>query len=237
MSLRSLLAGPAILGVSAVLFAPWCMGDTIVDAGDGRYFNYGWGPLNQTNTQWYDDTDYINNLSHYTYQAGPDSWVGYVHLTKIQHSPPLYQGSVQWHFQTDVGKPFGDNVTVTYRVNNFDEGYGCWGEWSTDGSTYTEFFYHPGHATNTVALKDSGFAGGEDLYIRFSGSVVGTFNYDNTHQIQFFRQTSTSQYSSGQRVAVNPEQAPIPEPSTVAALTGLLGMGLIGYRWRRRKAA
>ena len=29
----------------------------------------------------------------------------------------------------------------------------------------------------------------------------------------------------------------IPEPSTFVTLTGLLGMGLIGYWWRRRRAA
>jgi len=29
----------------------------------------------------------------------------------------------------------------------------------------------------------------------------------------------------------------IPEPTTFAALSGLLGMGLIGRWWRRRKAA
>jgi hypothetical protein len=27
----------------------------------------------------------------------------------------------------------------------------------------------------------------------------------------------------------------VPEPSTLVALTGLLGMGLIGHWWRRRK--
>jgi len=37
--------------------------------------------------------------------------------------------------------------------------------------------------------------------------------------------------------ATSPQlMAAVPEPSTLAALGGLLGMGLIGRSWRRRKA-
>ena len=149
MSIRSLLAGLAIVAAStasATFLAPCCIGGTIVNAGDGRYFNYGWGPLNQTNSQWYTDA-YVNNLSHYTYQAGPELWYGFVHPST------KYEGSVMWHFQTDADTPFGDDVTVTYQANTFDDSYGCWGEWSTDGSTYTGFFHHWGHTSFTVSLS------------------------------------------------------------------------------------
>jgi hypothetical protein len=226
MSIRSIFVGLAVLAVSATLFAPNCIGGQIVDAGNGAYFYYGWGPLNSTHVQW-DTHAYVDNLTRAkSYYEPSDMWFGYT------YPPTSYSGSVEWRFRTDSGSPFTDAVEVTYRANSWAGANGCWGEWSTDGDNYTQFFATDQHIpVTTVALKDSGYTGGQDLYLKFSATRAGgTGGYDS---VQLFRQDSTTEFSEAHTFAVS-GGSQIPEPSALAAL---LGMGLIGYWWRRRKAA
>ena len=48
-------------------------------------------------------------------------------------------------------------------------------------------------------------------------------------------QSAGDQFTLGE-IAFNAYEGTVPEPTTLAALSGLLGMGLIGRWWRRRKA-
>jgi len=81
------------------------------------------------------------------------------------------------------------------------------------------------------------------------GNHLSTIAYDASGQLWgatengLFKRTGSSEWTlvDDQGVYANyPGSmtfAPVPEPSTLVALSGLFGMGLIGRWWRRRKTA
>jgi len=151
--------------------------------------------------------------------------------------------TVTWHLQAAAGHTIGNDVAVTWNMHFIQ-----WtdnqadadttsdymrAQWSTNGSDWTAFADKQGTKGQwwtgfgeTTALNASGYAGGSDLYLRFTVyRAVG--NMDNA---QLFR---TDNPNSAPFVVSGTVSA-IPEPTT-AVLLGSGVLGLMAYAWRKRK--
>ena len=208
-----------------------CCAGTIVSAGGVGNFTYSWASMNGTSPQW-DTHAYIDNLEYNRYFY-TDNQTYYSHINLASN----YGGSVTWHYQTDNGTVFDDDVEITYNVNIFSTGaQGMWGWWSIDGDNYTQFArVGPGPentASITTALKDSGYTGGQDLYINFH--LNNTSGFGHYEHVQMFRQSSaTGTTATPAYVVSGTVMNPIPEPSTIVLLT--IGASCLAAYPRRRK--
>lgn len=207
------------IGVAVLLsiVAADCFAGVILSAGASGYYSYSWAPLNGTSPQW-DSDAYRSNLSYQKQYYSPNqTYYSFVHVTSGS------AGTIEWHYRTDNGAMFSDDVEVTYQVNLYNAGaWGANGYWSTDGITYREFFYvgrGPRHIPlTTTALKDSDYAGGQDLYVKFYLSRAGGFDGPDT--VQLFRQGSLTPSTTVPSFVVS--GTVVPEPAGLAMIAVML---------------
>ncbi len=83
--------------------------------------------------------------------------------------------------------------------------------------------------------RDVAFGPDGNLYVNSGGSAIYRFDGQTGALIDQLADSSTSPIMGAYGMTFRPE--PVPEPSTLATLGGLLAMGLIGCGWRRRKRA
>lgn len=210
-----------IFGISTGMAIP-------IDAGSSGTYTYAWDLVDDGATpKFTNDSTHSANVV-YSWENWP--WGHPYYGPRAYLNVTGTEGSVEWHFQTDSGSTFDDDVTVTANAyfyqsytNNFVKG-----EWSNDGINYNEFYYFYNPSSDPagyhidVALSDSGYTGSSDLFVRFTLHRES----GNSIAVQLFRAMS-----GRDEFVVTGSVNPIPEPATML----FLGSGLIGLAGARRK--
>jgi hypothetical protein len=147
-----------------------------------------------------------------------------------------FPSNVVYHLQATPGNTIASDVAVKWRVGLFD-----WADnvptnssfnldWSTNHTDWTSFASsapNPGwnvDRTETTALAASGFAGGTDLYVRFTAQ-------QGPGETAYLFQTNSAATAN---LVVTGTVTATPEPSAIVLIgTGLFG--LLAYAWRKRK--
>jgi hypothetical protein len=201
---------PAVFGISTAMGLP-------IGAGGSGTYTYAWDLIAERDTpKFTSDSTHDSNV-YFGWEYYPRA---YLYVTETE-------GRVEWHFQTDAGSTFADDVTVDAAAS-FYSSLNNWviGEWSSDGAAYHEFntwnYQEPG--SGTFALSDSGYTGGSDLFLRFTLHRES----GNALAVQLFRSAP-----GNAEFVVTGSVNPVPEPATML----LLGSGLAGLAGFRRKWA
>jgi hypothetical protein len=163
-------------------------------------------------------------------------WTGNSDVGELYTWADNFNSAVIYHLQAAPGSTIASDVAVKYRVQLMDWVDGipanAWydASWSTNNTTWTSFgsVHNPTwnvDTTATTALAASGFAGGTDLYVRFTG-----WQGPGEHAYLF----PTYKEDSVPNFVVTGTVTATPEPSTIVLIgTGLFG--LLAYAWRKRK--
>jgi len=196
-----------IFGTSTCIATP-------IDAGSSGTYTYAWDLIaEQASPKFTSDATKSGNMA-FGWEYYPRA---YLYVTGTE-------GYVEWHYQTDTGSAFADDVTVKASAQFFST-TNNWirGEWSADGIAYNEFHMWDGvNYGDTFALSNSGYTGGSDLFVRFTLHRES----GNSIAVQLFRSMPNDP-----QFVVAGSVNPAPEPATML----LLGSGLVGLAGFKRK--
>ena len=154
------------------MFAGQATAQVIIHPANDGSFAYTWGLEDEGPNPKFDvDSTHTSNVQFF--DEGSRSFLIINNLG--------VEGTVEWHFQAELGSAFQDDVTVSSNACFFTnlsprvEGSFVSGEWSTNGVDFDEFFFgdldtFPGNAcgSTVAALRDTGFSGGTDLFVRYT---------------------------------------------------------------------
>jgi hypothetical protein len=210
----------AVTGMFLLIFGISTGMATPIDAGSSGTYTYAWDLITE------------NVSPKFTSDATQSGLAfGWEHYPRAYLYATGTDGYVEWHYQTATGSTFSDDVMVKSNVAFYNSTGGNFviAEWSNDGTNYNEFYnfvdtatIHEGISPGYVALGDSGYTGGSDLYVRFKlHRQVGS-----SIDVQLFRSAP-----GDPQFVVTGSVNPVPEPATML----LLGSGLVGLTGFRRK--
>jgi hypothetical protein len=166
------------------------------------------------------------------------NWIAWHNLpTPTEFGGVDYVGWFAWigvntHFHLTVTNPAGESSTEVMSNND------GWGQ--CDGPQGV--IYGTAEESPDVARWGAGFT--PDPYPKWpnikvfdeEGAFNDIFTTAGTYTFRFSTQGDTADHGDIYLlVSESPGSGVIPEPSTVATLGGLLGMGLIGCWWKRRR--
>ncbi len=154
--------------------------EPIVAAGGAGSYCYTWKPKRDGPTKFNNDTLHTN------LQVLDEGTTSYVAVM----TPGT--GTMTWHFRSNEGTKFSTDVTVKTIWTFFTAASNyIKGEWSTNGTNYTEFIYLDAndewYAEEITALNTRGYTTcSRDLYIRYT-----MYNASAINQVQIWRDTTT----------------------------------------------